>query len=141
MRLRPCLALTVAMLVASPVSVLAQSDGPVKFVKLPGGFDSTARLDVSRHAIRIGGLVRCTRGGRVRIDVTITQRATGALARGTWTARCTGVSRRWTIRAARALTGRFRSGSATACAAGSAANSRRATDAIQWCKVLRLVSG
>jgi hypothetical protein len=139
MRLRNPVALTFVLALAIPAAVYGLGDGKVRFVREQGGFDRTARLSLSGASIRIAGPVRCTKGGRARIDVTITQRATGAVARGTWTGRCTGTTRRWTVAVARAVTGRFDPGSTTACAAAAAANSKRATDATQWCRLVRLV--
>ena len=138
MRLRNAASLTFVLALALPAAGYGVGDGSVRFVKSQSGFDPAARVTPSGATLRIAGPVRCTKGGRARIDVTVTQRATGAVARGTWTGRCTGASRRWTIPAARAVTGRFEAGSATACAAAAAANSKRATDATQWCKVVRL---
>ena len=138
MRLRNLVALVFVLALAIPAAGYGIGDGKVRFVRQESGFDTTGRVSPSGASLRIAGPVRCTKGGRVRIDVTVTQRATGAVARGTWTGRCTGASRRWTITAARAVTGRFETGSVTACAAAAAANSKRATDATQWCRLMRL---
>jgi hypothetical protein len=141
MRLRSCIpiAIATAVAVAIPVSALP-SGGSVRIRPTPSGFDATARVSSDGAVIRIGGPARCTKGGRLRIDVTLTQRASGAVGRGTWKGRCRGSVQHWTVSSARALTGRFVAGQATACAAAAAANSKRATDAVQWCRVVTLRS-
>jgi hypothetical protein len=140
MRLRHGLALALALGAAAPAvgSALSGSGGSVQVEKTRSGFDAAAQATASGATVRIGGPAQCTKGGRLRIDVTITQRASGALARGTWTGRCRGSVQRWTVRAARALTGRFVAGEVTACAAAAAASAERATDALQWCKLVTL---
>jgi hypothetical protein len=135
-RSRQFLVISIAVL-AFPAVALALGDGSIRIVRNGSGFDRTAALSAAGRSVRISGPVNCTRGGRIRIDVTITQRTTGTVAKGTWRARCVG-PRRWTLRAARALTGAFEAGDATACAAAAAANAKRATDAIQWCRLVRL---
>jgi hypothetical protein len=120
------------------VGLAVSSGGSVHVEKTASGFDPTARATPSGATVRIAGPVECTKGGRARIDVTITQRASGALARGTWTGRCRGSVQRWTVRSARALTGRFVAGQVTGCAAAAVADAERATDALQWCKVVTL---
>jgi hypothetical protein len=140
MRLRHGLLLVLAVGATAPAVGLAVSGtgGSVQVEKTRSGFDATAQATPSGATVRISGPAQCTNGGRLRIDVTITQRASGALARGTWTGRCRGSVQRWTVKAARALTGRFVSGQATACAAAAAASSKRAADALQWCRVVGL---
>ena len=134
--------LVLAVAVVSPAVAVAIGGGTTSgdIRTTPSGFDATARLLAGGRGVRVSGPVTCTKGRRVRIDVTLTQRASGAVARGTWTARCTGVSRRWTIKRASALTGRFVTGQATACAAAATATSKRATDAVQWCRLIRLAA-
>jgi hypothetical protein len=123
---------------ALPTTALAVGDGSIRIVRNGSGFDKTAVLRSDGRALTLSGPVRCTSGGRIRIDVTVTQRSTGSLARGTWRGRCRGSAQRWRVPAARALTGAFDGGQITACAAAAAANATRATDATQWCRVVSL---
>jgi predicted ester cyclase len=82
--------------------------------------------------VRASGPIGCTRGERITIRVGISQAATGARARGSWTARCTGEVQHWQMRA-RASTGvRFAKGAATVRAVAETRAGRRVTDTRKW---------
>lgn len=136
-------ALGVAAMLLVPAGAAAlPTGGQVTIVRSDSGFDERASLRTDGRGARITGPIRCTKGGRLRIDVTLTQRKTGALARGTWRGTCTGAKQTWTLKSARVVgEARLQAGAAQACAAAVARNSKRATDALQWCEPLTLVAG
>jgi hypothetical protein len=106
----------------------------------PSGFDTTGKVSRGGRVVSVGGPLSCTRGGAIRLHVTVTQRKSGALARGTWRGSCTGRRQDWLVKKARARgAASFRRGQSEACAAGVALNGRRATDATQWCGAVLLL--
>jgi hypothetical protein len=121
------------------VGALAVTEATVKIKPSPHGFDRTGKVSGGGRVLSVGGPFACTSGGRARIDVTVTQRKTGAFARGTWTGTCAGREQDWLVRRARARgAADFRPGQSEACAAAVARNVRRATDATQWCGAVLL---
>jgi len=130
-------------LLATPaaVSALPAPGGGLEIEKNGSGFDATATLRADGRAVRVTGPVHCLKGRTARLDVTLTQRRTGALARGTWRGTCKGVKQTWTLKSARVGGGAAMTpGSATACAAAVTRSATRATDAVQWCESLKLVA-
>lgn len=133
----PALA-ALAALVAG-VGALAVTSETVEVKPAPTGFDRTGKVSTGGRVLSVGGPFACTTGGRTRIHVTVTQRKTGALARGTWSGTCTGRDQDWLVRKVRARgAADFQPGQSEACAAAVARNSRRATDATQWCGAVLL---
>lgn len=130
-----------ALLLVAGVSAVALTTGEtVKIKALPSGFDKTGDLSTGGRVVTVGGPLSCTTGGAIRIYVTVTQRKSGALARGTWRGTCSGPGQQWLLRKVRAHgKARFRLGQTEACAAGVGLNGRRATDATQWCGAVLLL--
>ena len=137
---------TAALVLAGALSLIAgvgaaalTTGGTVKIRTLPSGFDKTGRLSTHGRVLSLGGPVSCTRGGAIRILVTVTQRRSGAIARGSWRGTCTGPDQQYAVRRARAR-GRasFVPGQSEACAAAVGLNRTRATDATQWCGAVLL---
>ena len=128
-----------ALLAAGAGALALTTGGTVKIKPLPSGFDTTGKVSTGGRVLEVGGPLACTSGGRVRIEVTVTQRKTGAFARGTWRGACAGREQEWIVKKARARgSADFRPGQTEACAAAVGRNIRRATDATQWCGAVLL---
>ena len=133
------LALAAAAGLVAGVAALAVTVRTVEIKPSPQGFDRTGKVSSGGRVVSVGGPFRCTSGGRARIHVTVTQRKTGALARGSWSGGCAGSEQDWQARKVRARgAADFRPGQSEACAAAVARNVRRATDATQWCGAVLL---
>lgn len=140
-RLRRCAGvITLAVLSSAPAAwPLASGPGQIKVEKTGSGFDATGTLRQDGRLVSVNGPITCTKNMALRIDVTLTQRKTGALGRGTWRGVCSGVPQRWTVVNVRSLGDRrFTAGRVTACAAAVLRNRTRPVDALQWCEMVRL---
>ncbi len=104
---------------------------------------------IDRHAtyrkngthVRTTGPIGCSRGERISIRITITQRATGGWARQRWTARCTGELQHWQVRARARHRTRFASGAGKVCAAARTRVGGRVTDTRTWCEPVAVSAG
>jgi hypothetical protein len=104
---------------------------------------------IDRHAtykrdgtrVRTTGPIGCTRGERVSITVTVTQAATVARARRSWTSRCTGELQHWQVRARARQGTRFETGPGRVCAVAKTRSADRVTDTRKWCERVRLSVG
>jgi hypothetical protein len=95
--------------------------------------------DNGRH-ILVTGPVGCTVGERAYVRVTVTQRATGAVAEGSTFITCTGVTEQWEVHASTQGKETFQEGDATAVAIGRTTSRGATTDAHQWLVNITLVS-
>ena len=84
--------------------------------------------------VRATGPIGCTSGERVSIRVTVSQSATGARARKTWTGRCTGEIQHWQVRARARQGARFETGAGRVCAVAKTRIAARVTDTRKWCE-------
>jgi hypothetical protein len=82
--------------------------------------------------VRATGPIGCTRGERITITARISQATTGAVARGSWTGRCTGEVQHWKVRARTRTDVRFAEGTATVRAVAKTRAARRVTDTRRW---------
>jgi hypothetical protein len=126
------IALTVTAFVATPLAlakVVFNTIDPVAIVS-----------DNGRHLI-VTGPIECTRGERVYVRVTVTQRVSGAIAEGLTLLVCDGEGRRqqWRIDAASQGRERFQPGAALAVASARTAFRGESTDAHQWLVDINLV--
>ena len=94
--------------------------------------------DNGRHIVVTGPLT-CTRGEQAFLEVTVTQRPTGAVAEGRSRVICTGNSQQWEVHAATQGQASFAEGPAIAVAIGRTANRGEITDAHQWLVNVTLV--
>jgi hypothetical protein len=98
--------------------------------------------DNGRHIIVTGPLV-CTAGERAHLRVTVTQRATGAVAEGRTLVTCTGGDpthpQQWEVHASVQDKETFEEGSATAVALDRTTTQGDTTDAHQWLVEITLV--
>ncbi len=80
------------------------------------------------------GIVACDAGERLKLQLTVTQRATGAVARGSTRGVCTGEVQEWPVRLQRRGPAKFAAGAAAACALAVTSLHGKPTDAHQWCR-------
>ena len=91
--------------------------------------------------VRSSGPIGCTRGERIAIRVRVSQAATGARARGSWTGRCTGEVQHWQVRARARTEARFARGPARVCAVGKTRTGQRVTDTRRWSRRVSVSAG
>ncbi len=87
--------------------------------------------DDGRHII-VTGPITCTAGERAYVQVTVTQRTTGAVAEGHTRIRCTGDIQQWEVHASKHGKETFEEGPATAVALARTTDHGDITDAHQW---------
>ena len=85
------------------------------------------------------GPLGCTAGERAYLRVTVTQRATGAVAEGRTVVTCTGNIERWQVHASTQGNETFQPGPATAVAIAHTTSRGETTDAHQWLVEITLV--
>jgi hypothetical protein len=94
--------------------------------------------DDGRHII-VTGPIECTESERAYLQVTVTQRSTGAVAQGRTRITCTGDTQQWEVHAALQGNETFQAGPATAVALAHTTSSGETTDAHQWLVDITLV--
>jgi hypothetical protein len=94
--------------------------------------------DEGRHLV-VTGPIACTASERATVWVTVTQRATGAVAEGRTLLTCTGAVQQWEVHAATLGRETFEEGPATAVALDRTTTRRATTDAHQWLVEITLV--
>jgi hypothetical protein len=90
--------------------------------------------------VRASGPIGCTQRERITIRVRVRQPATGARARGRWTAACTGEVQHWHVRARARTAARFADGTATVCAVARTRAGQQVTETRRWCKRVALTA-
>ena len=95
--------------------------------------------DHGRNVV-LTGPIACTLGQRADIQVTLTQRRTGAFATGRTHFTCTGYMQQWEVRAAVHGRDEFQPGTATVVAFGTTSTRGNADDAHQWLVQITLVN-
>jgi hypothetical protein len=96
--------------------------------------------DNGRHLV-LTGPIACTPNEIALVEVTVTQRDTGAVAVGRTRITCTGAVVQWEIHASTQLAERFEEGPATAVALARTVNGGDTTDAHQWLVPVTLIGG
>jgi hypothetical protein len=94
--------------------------------------------DNGRHII-LTGPIACTTSEKAFLQVTVTQRATGAVAKGRTRIICTGYTQHWEVHASIDGNATFQEGAATAVAVGLTSLHRQPTDAHQWLVDITLI--
>jgi hypothetical protein len=103
--------------------------------------DVEARLDTKPKILSLTGRIGCDGCEGYTVGVTVTQRRSGALAQGGVICKCPGSASTWLVRARIRGDGRLVEGPARACAwAISRGEGGRPTDALQWCRTVRVVA-
>lgn len=100
--------------------------------------DPSALVADNGRYIVLTGPIACTVGERVVLQVTVTQRITGAVAQGRARMPCTGDLQQWKVRVANDGPTLFEAGSATAVALARTSAWGEPTDAHQWLVELTL---
>lgn len=104
------------------------------------GIESGLVLANNERLIEVKGHIACDEGEQLRIDVRITQGATGATAVGHTQDFCTGDVQTWTGRAVVRGRNAVVAGAAEACAVAQTRFRGQVTDSFAWCKDVALVS-
>ncbi len=94
--------------------------------------------DHGRHIIATGPLA-CTASELASLRVTVTQRATGAVAEGHTSLTCTGTTQPWEVHAGTQGKEAFQAGPATAVAVGRTTARGDIMEAHQWLVTITLV--
>ena len=121
------------LVVAFAALTLWAAEGASVFVSA-NTIDGQATSTRDGARVRATGPIGCTSGERVSIRVTVTQSATGARARKTWTGRCTGEIQHWQVRARARQGTRFETGAGRVCALAKTRTAGRVTDTRKWCE-------
>jgi hypothetical protein len=113
---------------------------PMAFAGMPfNTIDPVAIVtDNGRHIVVTGPIV-CTESEMAYLRVTVTQRATGAVAEGRTRITCTGDTQHWEAHASTQGNETFQEGSATAVALGHTTAGGDTDDAHQWLVNVTLV--
>jgi hypothetical protein len=90
------------------------------------------------HRLVVTGPIACTAGERVALQVTVTQRTTGAVAQERIRFTCTGDVQHWEVQAKSVGETPFVEGAATAVARVRTTAEGEATDAHQWLVAITL---
>jgi hypothetical protein len=94
--------------------------------------DPTGIVSENGRHLTITGPIAVTAGERAELRVTVTQRSTGAVARGVAFFTGTGATIQWKVEAMAEGAAAFEAGPATAVALGRTTEGGKATDAHQW---------
>jgi hypothetical protein len=123
------------------VSLIAAATTPLAVARIVfNTIDALAIVaDEGRHLV-VSGPLTCTPGEQTILRVTVTQRATGAIAEGQTLVVCSGAAQEWVVHAA--IHGResFQLGPAIAVAVARTAARGDTTDAHQWLVPITLVA-
>jgi hypothetical protein len=106
---------------------------------IPNTINPIAIITDNGRLVIATGPMGCTRGEQVFLRVTVTQRATGALAEGRSRIVCTGNSQQWEVHAATQGKEIFGEGPAVAVAIARTAERGEISDAHQWLVNVTLV--
>jgi pimeloyl-ACP methyl ester carboxylesterase len=126
------------MALALVVAVLGGAEAASAFLTA-NTIDELATYKKHGRLVRVTGPIACTRGERVSIRVTVTQRATAARARGRWKGRCTGEVQQWQVAARRPPLVRFENGRGRFSAVARTRAGARVTDRRRWCERVTVV--
>ena len=126
--------------VAIALTLAALFVAPWAFAKITyNTIDPLAVVTDNGRLVIATGPISCTRGERVFLRVTVTQRPTGAVAEGSGRVVCTGNNQQWQVQAATQGQATFGEGAAIAVAIARTAYRGEITDAHQWLVNVTLV--
>ena len=123
--------IAISLIAAAPVAVARIMNNTIDALAIVA--------DGGRHLV-VTGPITCTAGEQSILRVTVTQRATGAIAEGQTLVVCSGAAQEWEAHAA--IQGRqsFQLGSAVAVASARTTTRGDTTDAHQWLVPITLVA-
>ena len=102
--------------------------------------DPTGVVSANGRSLVLTGPLACTAHERAYVDITVTQRATGAVAAGRARIECTGEVGQWELHATTQGAEPFQVGEATAVALARTVDRGVVTDAHQWLVAITLTS-
>ena len=138
-RLSPSIMLVIVALFVALAGALAVCVAPAAHAGVAlNTIDDHATHARNGAQLRASGPIGCTQRERITIRVGVRQPATGARARGSWTAACTGEVQHWQVRARARTEARFADGTATVCAVAKTRAGQRVTETRKWCKRVAL---
>jgi hypothetical protein len=115
------------------LSLVGAFGAPTAFARVTANtIDPVATVTDQGRQLIVTGPIGCTTGERAYLRVTVTQRATGAVAEGRTLLTCTGGTQQWEVHASVQGDETFEEGPATAAALGRTTAGRKTTDAHQW---------
>ena len=128
--------MTIAVLTALLMLLVAQ---PLMAGTYLNTIDDEATRNPSGHNVVVTGPIGCDAGEIVTIRVVVTQDTTGAVAQGTFHARCTGDRQPWRIHAATRGPVAFVEGPARVEAWAQTYNRGKITDTNTWWRSVDIV--
>lgn len=124
---------TCRMPAAVIMTVAGMLVAPMAFARITANtIDAVATVTDHGRQLVVTGPIACTEGERLSLRVTVTQRATGAVAMGRTVVSCTGGNQQWEVHASARGKETFEVGPATAAALGRTSERGTITDAHQW---------
>jgi hypothetical protein len=102
--------------------------------------DARATLQNQGKGVVVTGPIRCAKGDRATLRITLTQRSTTSLAQVGLHGRCTGTLRAYRF-PLKARVGTFKAGAAFACLLGATERGGHYVDVNQWCRRVKLTTG
>jgi hypothetical protein len=115
------------------------AEARLNFRIISPSIQSELELLPSLRLVEVVGHIHCDAGEQLRVDVVITQEATGAQAVGHTPDICTGEVQTWTARAGTRSAATLEPGPAQACAVAVTRLRGQVTDSFSWCKSVILV--
>lgn len=98
------------------------------------GLNTPLRLEENGRKITVTGHLNCARGDEYEVQTSVTQRTTGALARGKSEGRCTGRPDSFSAISWAYDQALFKAGAAQACALMIIRTEGTVSDVFQWCR-------
>jgi hypothetical protein len=131
---------TIALMPVSALALTSAVNHPTLCTacKPAAAFDRAGVLANRGTKVHLSGPVDCSVGDTVSIRATVSQLATGAVAEGVWSKRCTGTTLHWHITALVNGGVHFSTGSAEGVGLAVIRDHRVPVSAIQWIRVLTL---
>lgn len=116
-----------------PAAIVISLVAPAAFARITANtIDSVAIVTDHGRQLIVTGPIRCTESESAYLRVTVTQRATGAVAEGRSLVTCTGDTQQWDVHVSVQGEEIFAEGTATATALARTTDREKSTDAQQW---------
>jgi hypothetical protein len=125
-------------LVAVFVALFAISASALATIHRPATTIDSGKVGNGGKRVEVRGHLTCTSGEMAFLRVTVTQRSTGAVAVKDSGGTCTGKSQIFDVTASSVGAAHFARRKAKICALARTLRNTHATDALQWCKTVRL---
>ena len=131
--------LKMAIIVAVIISSLMT--GPVLAKLALNTIDDNVILSSNDRQLLVTGPIACTQGEQVTIDIVVTQRSTGAIAKGSFRDFCVGENtiQNWQVNANTVGSNTFEEGTALTWAVATTRDHNTVTDVRQWAKEVNVI--